>query len=86
MFKAFSEIDTLMTNGELEEAEALLYSTADELTIEATTKCEMGDFRGALEIYRRIIKLMQRYYGDSVDFSRLELNISEIRELIDNKE
>ena len=78
----FSSIDNMLENGELEEAEALLFATLDELTDEAIYDCDSGDYHNAVKKYRYIINLMQRYYGDSIDLDRIEQNIAEIQRLI----
>ena len=82
MFNANSNLDKLLNNGNIEEAEALLFSTLDELADEAGADCDVGDYHSAIEKYRSIINLMQRYYGDNIDLKRIEHNIAEIQKLI----
>jgi hypothetical protein len=82
MFEIYSKLDSLMADGEPEEAEMLLFAIADELTDIASAKCDDGDFQDALELYREILSLMQRYYGNNVDFGKLELSIKEIQKMI----
>ena len=82
MLESISEIDILIENGDLAEAENLLFTTLDELTDEASHDCDSGDYHSAVEKYRCIINLMQRYYGDSIDLNKIEQNIVEIQKLI----
>ena len=77
-----SLLDSLISSGKLDEAEELLFNTTDKLADDAAGKCDNGDYPGALEIYRRIIELMQRYYGDSIDLSKIETDIKQIQELV----
>ena len=82
MFESDSKLDILMKNSEPDEAEAILFAALDELTDQAGVLCDTGDYPGALEKYRHIITLMQRYYGDNVDLKSIEDSIAEIQELI----
>ena len=82
MFEAIENIDNLLENGEFEEAEALLFAVLDGLTDEASIDCNNGDYHNAVEKYRDIISLMQRYYGDSIDLNKIQQSIAEIQRLI----
>ena len=82
MFEINSNLDSMLANGEQEEAETLLFEALDELTDGASVDCNLGDYHSAVEKYRHIINLMQRYYGDSVDLKKIEQNIAEIQRLI----
>ena len=82
MIEAMSNIDNLLENDEFEEAESLLFATLDELADEAGRDCDSGNYHSAVEKYRNIISLMQRYYGDSIDLNKIEQSIVEIQKLI----
>ena len=80
--ESITEIDSLIESGNLEGAEALLFATLDELTDDAYVDCDNEDYHSAVEKYRLIISLMQRYYGDSIDLNKIEQSIVEIQKLI----
>ena len=82
MHEINSNIDNLLLNGEPEEAESLLFACLDEMTDEASLSCDNGDFLSALEKYRLIFNLIERYYGDSVDLRNIEKNLAEIQLLM----
>jgi len=82
MIEIIENIDNLLLNDEFEEAEELLFAVLDELTDEAGVDCDSGDYHSAVEKYRDIISLMQRYYGDSIDLNKIQQSIAEIQRLI----
>ena len=82
MIEIIENVDNLLENGDLAEAEELLFTVLDELTDEAGLDCDNGDYHGAVEKYRDIISLMQRYYGDSIDLDKIQQSIAEIQRLI----
>ena len=78
----YADIDILLAAGKLEEAETLLFKVLDELSDEAISDCDLGNYHSAVEKYRDIISLMQRYYGDSIDLNKIQQSITEIQRLI----
>ena len=82
MIEAIENINNLLESGDLDEAESLLFAILDELTDEAGFDCDSGDYHSAVEKYRDIISLMQRYYGDSIDLNKIQQSIAEIQRLI----
>jgi hypothetical protein len=83
---SYEKIDTLLVEGRLDEAEALLSDTAEELISDAVLLCEIGDFLGALEIFRYVSRVMQHYYNESDDITHLMSSIAALSELLDTEE
>ena len=78
------KLDTLLSKGISGEAEELLFTTVDSLTVTAGVMFDARDYRGALEDLRRAIDLMHRYYNENIDFAELKLGVSEIYVLLED--
>ena len=78
MVELYNKLDSLIADGEMDEAESLVYAAADALAADAAIMHSSGDYYGAVEMFRRIVELMRRYYVENCDFAKIKLSISEI--------
>jgi len=54
----------------------------DEVINEAAAAIDAGEYRAALEGFRRALKMARRFFGDNAELQDLDSTISDIDELL----
>ena len=84
MNEIYKKIDSLLAGGDFNEAERLIFTTAESLTSAANAMLNTSNYRDALETLRITAEMMRRYYDENIDFDELKLSVSEIYLLLEN--